>query len=65
MNDYEIARFSKVDVREFWSHLVERKTNLAEQLKQEQSENQRQYIHGQIDLLNMLIHQLEKDFDLF
>lgn len=65
MNDYQELRYSKMDIREFWSVLLSRKTELIERLKKESAEDVRSELRGEISSLEYIMNQLEKTFDLF
>lgn len=65
MNDYLIERYSKNDIREFWSVLLSRKTELVERQKETTAEEIRAELRGEISSLEFVMGQLEKTFDLF
>lgn len=65
MNDYLIERYSKNDIREFWSVLLSRKTELVERQKETTAEEIRAELRAEISSLEFVMGQLEKTFDLF
>jgi hypothetical protein len=62
MNDYLIERYS--NIREFWSVLLSRKTELIDRLKETVADDVRCELRGEISALEYTM-DLAKQFDLF
>ncbi len=65
MNDYLLERYSKNDIREFWSMLLAQRNEWTEQLDHTQDENQKTLLEGKISTINYCMTEIEKRFDLF
>lgn len=65
MNDYLLPRYTKNDVREYWSLLMNRKKDLNDQLLNLPHDQDKASYLGAIDSITFCMEELEKRFDLF
>lgn len=65
MNDYLIERYSKNDIREFWSILLTCKKDWTEELTNLSDENTKKFMEGKISSITYCMSEIEKRFDLF